>query len=93
MDGVDRLADVGGVEPAGEHHAALVRTGAVEVPRVFFEPGQVEHGADLLSVSFQDGVPRAMTVLAGVELDEVRVGLVLVADEDRDAEDGLGRVE
>ena len=46
-----------------------------------------------LTVAAQDAVARAVPVLALVELDEVGVRLLLVADEDGDAEHGLGRVE
>ena len=38
-------------------------------------------------------VPRTMTVLAAVELNEVGVGVLDLADEDGDAQDRVGRVE
>ena len=85
--------DVLGAEAAREHHAALPGAGALEVRRVVGLPGQVDDGSDLLAVPPQDAVARPVPVLAVVELDEVGAGLVLLADEDRDAEHGLGCVE
>ena len=77
MHGLDRLADVLRGEPAGEHHAALVRAAPAQCVGVLLRPRQVEHARDLLAVAQQDGVAGAMAVLARVELDEV--GAVVLA--------------
>ena len=85
--------DVVGAEPAREHHASLGRAGALEVRRVVFAPRQVDDRADALAAPQQRRVARAVPVLARVELHEVGVRLVLLADEDGDAEHRVGRVE
>ncbi len=69
--------DVPGAEPARQHHAARCRAGALEVRRVAFLPGEVDDGSDALAAAQQHGVARAVAVLAAVELDEIRVGVVL----------------
>ncbi len=56
-------------------------------------PRQVDDRADLLAAAEQDGVARAMPVLARVELHEVGVGLGRLADEHRDAQHRRRRVE
>ena len=70
-----------------------MRPRALEVRRILGLPRQVDDGADPLAAAAQHAVARAVAVLARVELDEVGVRLVLLADEDGDAQHRLGRVE
>src|SRR5262249_25544480 len=81
------------IEAAGEHHATLGRTRALEMRRVVLLPRQVDDRADALVVAQQHGIARAVPVLAAVELDHVGVRLLLLADEHRDAQHGRRRVE
>src|SRR5436309_2670427 len=60
---------------------------------VGLEPRQVDDGADVLVASQQVRVARAMAVLARVELHEIGVGRLALADEDGDAQHRLGRSE
>ena len=56
-------------------------------------PRQVDDRPDALAASQEHRVARAVPVLALVELDDVGVGLLGLADEHRDAQHGVGRVE
>ncbi len=87
------VADVVRAETSCQHHAAVSGARPLEVLRVPLLPGQVDDGADLLVAAQQHGVARAVTVLALVELDQVGVRLLSLADEDGDPQDRLGRVE
>ena len=84
--------------PASRPPASITRpsrrAGAVEVRRVVRLPRAGRRRCrPARRAAQQDAVARAVAVLARVELDEVGAGLVLLADEDGDAEHRLGRVE
>src|SRR5205814_8732802 len=53
---LDRLGDVAGPEPSGEHHPALGGGRAGEVPGILLGPRQVEHARHLVAVAEQHSV-------------------------------------
>ena len=61
--------------------------------RVVLLPRQIDDRADPRLAAQQLRVPRPVTVLARVELDEISLGLVTLADEDRDSQHRLRRIE
>ena len=61
--------------------------------RIVLLPRQIDDRADPRLAAQQLRVPCPVTVLASVELDEISLGLVTLADEHRDPQHRLRRIE
>ena len=85
-DGLDRVANVLGAEPAGEHHAPGDRASPIEMGWVGLLPRQVDDARYLLTVAEKDGIATAhLPVSVRVELHEIGVPLGF-SDHDRNGQ-------
>ena len=79
--GRDRLGDVLGAEPAGEHDATFGGACAGEVRRIGLLPGEVDDAGDLAPCPQEHGVPAPhLPVLERIELDEICALVARLAD-------------